>query len=167
MRGCVSAHGIMGNLHICEGTINAARYIQVLEQHRLLSKRCLFQGHPRLFLHVSQQHSCKTVEQPNSYMKQEWERIPPTRLQQLLVTCSQTLIECCLKKRWKKKMWPLTLHVFLCLFPILFLLSVSQCHTDDRHGSSAAKKKKKKCGLKFKLSVGNVARLPGYLWGRN
>ena len=28
--GCVSASG-MGNLHICEGTINAERYIQVLE----------------------------------------------------------------------------------------------------------------------------------------
>ena len=32
--GCVSGHG-MGNLHICEGTINAERYIQVLEQHML------------------------------------------------------------------------------------------------------------------------------------
>ena len=32
--GCVSAHG-MGNLHICEGTINAERYTQVLEQHML------------------------------------------------------------------------------------------------------------------------------------
>ena len=30
--GCVSGHG-MGNLHICEGTINAERYTQVLEQH--------------------------------------------------------------------------------------------------------------------------------------
>uniref|UniRef100_A0AAR2L1I4 Transposase Tc1-like domain-containing protein n=1 Tax=Pygocentrus nattereri TaxID=42514 RepID=A0AAR2L1I4_PYGNA len=36
--GCVSAHG-MGNLHICEGTINAERYIQVLEQHMLPSKQ--------------------------------------------------------------------------------------------------------------------------------
>ena len=35
--GCVSAHG-MGNLHICEGTINAERYIQAVEQHMLPSK---------------------------------------------------------------------------------------------------------------------------------
>uniref|UniRef100_A0AAR2M5U8 Tc1-like transposase DDE domain-containing protein n=1 Tax=Pygocentrus nattereri TaxID=42514 RepID=A0AAR2M5U8_PYGNA len=46
--GCVSAHG-MGNLHICEGTINAERYIQVLEQHMLPSNQCLFQGRPCLF----------------------------------------------------------------------------------------------------------------------
>uniref|UniRef100_A0A3B4CB63 Transposase Tc1-like domain-containing protein n=1 Tax=Pygocentrus nattereri TaxID=42514 RepID=A0A3B4CB63_PYGNA len=32
--GCVSAHD-MGNLHICEGTINAERYKQVLEPHVL------------------------------------------------------------------------------------------------------------------------------------
>uniref|UniRef100_A0AAR2KV54 Tc1-like transposase DDE domain-containing protein n=1 Tax=Pygocentrus nattereri TaxID=42514 RepID=A0AAR2KV54_PYGNA len=46
--GCVSAHD-MGNLHICEGTINAERYIQVLEQHMLPSKQRLFQGRPCLF----------------------------------------------------------------------------------------------------------------------
>ena len=46
--GCVSAHG-MGNSHICEGTINAERYIQVLEQHMLPSKQRLFQGRPCLF----------------------------------------------------------------------------------------------------------------------
>ena len=47
--GCVSASGI-GNLHICEGTINAERYIQVLEQHMLPSKQCLFQRCPCLFM---------------------------------------------------------------------------------------------------------------------
>ena len=46
--GCVSASG-MGNLHICEGTINAERYIQVLEQHMLPSKQRLFHGRPCLF----------------------------------------------------------------------------------------------------------------------
>lgn len=35
--GCVGAYG-MGNLHICEGTINAERHIQVLEQRMLLSR---------------------------------------------------------------------------------------------------------------------------------
>ena len=59
--GHVSAHGIMGNF--CEGTINAERYIQVLEQH-------LFQGHPAYFsrtgpnyiLHMSQQHGFIVTE---------------------------------------------------------------------------------------------------------
>lgn len=45
---CVSAHD-MGNLQICDGTVNAERYIQVLEQHMLPSKQRLFQGRPCLF----------------------------------------------------------------------------------------------------------------------
>ncbi len=36
----------MGSLHIWKGTINAERYIQVLEQHMLPSRRRLFQGRP-------------------------------------------------------------------------------------------------------------------------
>lgn len=46
--GCMSACG-MGSLHIWKGTINAERYIQVLEQHMLLSRHCLFQGRPFIF----------------------------------------------------------------------------------------------------------------------
>ena len=45
---CDGARG-MGNLHICEGTINAERNIQVSEQHMLPSRQRLFQGHPCLF----------------------------------------------------------------------------------------------------------------------
>uniref|UniRef100_A0A9J7X4R8 Transposase n=1 Tax=Cyprinus carpio carpio TaxID=630221 RepID=A0A9J7X4R8_CYPCA len=48
--GCMSACG-MGSLHIWKGTINAERYIQVLEQHMLLSRRRLFQGRPCIFQH--------------------------------------------------------------------------------------------------------------------
>ncbi len=48
--GCMSACG-MGSLHIWKGTINAERYIQVLEQHMLPSRRRLFQGRPCLFQH--------------------------------------------------------------------------------------------------------------------
>uniref|UniRef100_A0A9J8AZP5 Tc1-like transposase DDE domain-containing protein n=2 Tax=Cyprinus carpio carpio TaxID=630221 RepID=A0A9J8AZP5_CYPCA len=48
--GCMSACG-MGSLHICKGTINAERYIQVLEQHMLPSRRRLFQGRPCIFQH--------------------------------------------------------------------------------------------------------------------
>ncbi len=48
--GCMSACG-MGSLHIWKGTINAERYIQVLEQHMLPSRRHLFQGRPCIFQH--------------------------------------------------------------------------------------------------------------------
>ncbi len=48
--GCMSVCG-MGNLHIWKGTINAERYIQVLEQHMLPSRRRLFQGRPCIFQH--------------------------------------------------------------------------------------------------------------------
>ncbi len=47
--GCMSACG-MGSLHIWKG-INAERYIQVLEQHMLPSRRRLFQGRPCIFQH--------------------------------------------------------------------------------------------------------------------
>uniref|UniRef100_A0A9J8BFC2 Transposase n=1 Tax=Cyprinus carpio carpio TaxID=630221 RepID=A0A9J8BFC2_CYPCA len=47
---CMSACG-MGSLHIWKGTINAERYIQVLEQHMLPSRRRLFQGRPCIFQH--------------------------------------------------------------------------------------------------------------------
>ncbi len=40
--GCISAYG-MGRLHVLEGTMNAERYIKVLEQHMLPSRWCLFQ----------------------------------------------------------------------------------------------------------------------------
>ncbi len=35
--GCISAYS-MGSLHVLEGTMNAERYIKVLEQHMLLSR---------------------------------------------------------------------------------------------------------------------------------
>ncbi len=41
----------MGSLNIWKGTINAERYIQVLEQHMLQSRRRLFQGRPCIFQH--------------------------------------------------------------------------------------------------------------------
>uniref|UniRef100_A0A9J8BPY1 Tc1-like transposase DDE domain-containing protein n=1 Tax=Cyprinus carpio carpio TaxID=630221 RepID=A0A9J8BPY1_CYPCA len=40
----------MGSLHIWKGT-NAEKYIQVLEQHMLPSRRRLFQGRPCIFQH--------------------------------------------------------------------------------------------------------------------
>ncbi len=35
--GCITAYG-MGSLHVLEGTLNAERYIKVLEQHMLPSR---------------------------------------------------------------------------------------------------------------------------------
>ncbi len=46
--GCISAYG-MGSLHVLEGTMSAERYIKVLEQHMLPSRRRLFQGRPCVF----------------------------------------------------------------------------------------------------------------------
>ena len=46
--GCISAHG-MGDLHICEGTIDAEAYLGILERHMLPSRRRLFPGTPCLF----------------------------------------------------------------------------------------------------------------------
>lgn len=63
--GCVSAHG-MSNLTICDGTIDAGSYIQVLEKHMLPLKQRLFQGRSCL----SQQDKAK----PHS------ERVTTTRL---------------------------------------------------------------------------------------
>ncbi len=40
--GCINAYN-MGSLHVLEGTVNAERYIQVLEEHMLPSRRCVFQ----------------------------------------------------------------------------------------------------------------------------
>ena len=46
--GCISAHG-MGNLHICEGTIDVEAYAGILERHMLPSRWWLFWGTPCLF----------------------------------------------------------------------------------------------------------------------
>ncbi len=47
VRGCVSALG-KGNLHFCDCTINAEKYIEILE-HNMLPSRHLFQGRPCIF----------------------------------------------------------------------------------------------------------------------
>ncbi len=46
--GCISAYG-MGSLHVLESTMNAEKYIKVLEQHMLPSRCRLFQGRPCVF----------------------------------------------------------------------------------------------------------------------
>jgi len=72
--GCISAYG-MGSLHVLEGTINAERYIKVLEQHILPSRRRPFQGRPCVFqqdnakpnaLQVLQQHGFVVAMSPGA-----------------------------------------------------------------------------------------------------
>ncbi len=46
--GCVSALG-KGNLHFCDGTINAEKYIEIWSNNMLPSRRHLFQGRPCIF----------------------------------------------------------------------------------------------------------------------
>ncbi len=46
--GCISAYG-MDSLHVLECTMNAERYINVLEKHMLPSRQRLFQGRPCVF----------------------------------------------------------------------------------------------------------------------
>ncbi len=46
--GCVSALG-KGNLHFCDGTIIAEKYIEILEHNMLPSRRHLFQGRSCIF----------------------------------------------------------------------------------------------------------------------
>ncbi len=46
--GCISAYG-MGSFNVLEGTMNAERYIQVLEQHMLTFRQPLFQGRSCVF----------------------------------------------------------------------------------------------------------------------
>ncbi len=46
--GCISVYG-MGSLDVSEGTMNAERHVNVLEQHMLPSRWRLFQGRPCVF----------------------------------------------------------------------------------------------------------------------
>ncbi len=124
--GCISAYGL-GSLHVLEGTMNAERYIKVLVQHMLPSRRRLFQGRPCVFQQdIAKPHTAaittawlcssivrvlnwpacspdlspieniwhiikrkirqrrpRTLQQLETYIRQEWDQIPTTELQKL------------------------------------------------------------------------------------
>ncbi len=61
--GCVSALG-KGNLHFCDGTINAEKYIEILEHNMLPSRRHLFQGRPCIFQQDNAKHILHTLQSP-------------------------------------------------------------------------------------------------------
>ncbi len=132
--GCISAYG-MGSLHVLEGTMNAERYIKVLEQHMLPSRRRLFQGRPCLFqqdnakphtaaittawlrsrrVRVLNWTACspdlspieniwciikrkirqrrpRTLQQLETYIRQEWDQIPTPKLQKLITSMPRRL----------------------------------------------------------------------------
>ncbi len=46
--GCISAYSV-GSLRVLIGTMNAKKYIMILEQHMLPSRQRLFQGRPCVF----------------------------------------------------------------------------------------------------------------------
>ncbi len=53
---------VMGSLHVLEGTMNAERYIKVLEQHMLPSRWCVFQqDKANHILQLLQQHHSRRV----------------------------------------------------------------------------------------------------------
>ncbi len=145
--GCMSACG-MGSLHIWKGTINAERYIQVLKQHMLPSRRRLFQGRPCIFQHDNarphtasittswlrrrrirvlkwpacspdlspieniwhiikrkmRQRRPKTVEQLEACIRQEWDKIPIPKLEQIVSSVPRRL-QTVIKRRGDATQW--------------------------------------------------------------
>ncbi len=114
------------SVHVLEGTMNAERYIKVLEQHMLPSRRRLFQGRPCVFQqdnpkshttaittawlhsrrvrvlnwpyispigniwHIVKQkiriRQPRTLQQLETYFRQEWDLIPTPKLQKLITS---------------------------------------------------------------------------------
>ncbi len=145
--GWISAYG-MGSLHVLEGTMNAERYIKVLEQHMLPSRWRLFQGRPCVFqqdnakphteaittawlrsrrVRVLNWPACRpelspieniwciikgkicqrrprTLQQLETYIRQEWDQIPSPKLQKLITSMPRRL-QTVLKRRGDATPW--------------------------------------------------------------
>ncbi len=145
--GCISAYG-MGSLYVLEGTMNAERYIKVLEQHMLPSRWHLFQGRPCVFqqdnatphtaaittawlrsrrVWVLNWPACSpdlspienigriiklkirqrrpwTLQQLETYIRQEWDQIPTPKLQ-IRITSMPRHLQTVLKRRGDATPW--------------------------------------------------------------
>ncbi len=125
--GCISVYG-MGSLHVLEGTMNAERYIKVLQQHMLPSRRRVFQQdnakpHTAAIttawlrsrrVRVLNWPACSpdlspieniwciikwkicqrrpwTLQQLETYIRQEWDQIPTPKLQKLITSMPRRL----------------------------------------------------------------------------
>ena len=66
----ISAYG-MGRLHVLKGTMNAERYIKILEQH-MLPSRCLFQGRPFVFQHDNAKSHTAAVFYSRVAFSEKW-----------------------------------------------------------------------------------------------
>ncbi len=145
--GCISAYG-MGSLHVLEGTMNAERYIKLLEQHMLPSRWFIFQGRPcvfqqdnakphtaaittawlssrrvrvlnwpacspdlspveniwRIIKRKLRQRRPQTLQQLETYIRQEWDQIPTPKLQKLIILMPKRL-QTVLKRRGDATPW--------------------------------------------------------------
>ncbi len=125
--GCISAYG-MGSLHVLGGTMNAERYIKVLEQHMLPARRRVFQQDNatpytgaittawlssrrvrvlnwpacspdlspieniwRIIKWKIRQRWPRTLQQLETYIRQEWDQIPTPKLQKLITSMPRRL----------------------------------------------------------------------------
>ncbi len=132
----------MGSLHVLEGTMNAERYLKVLEQHMLPSRWRLFQqdnakSHTAAittaWLHsirvrvlnwpacspdlspieniwciikrkTPQRQPLTTLQQLETYIRQEWDQIPTPKLQKLITSMPRRL-QTVLKRRGDATPW--------------------------------------------------------------
>ncbi len=141
--GCISAYG-MGSLCVLKGTMNTEKYIKVLDQHMLPSRRRLFQGGSCVFqqdnakphtaaittawlrsrrVRVLNWPACspdllpieiikrkirqrrpQTLQQLETYIRQEWDQILTPKLQKLITSMPRRL-QTVLKRRGDATPW--------------------------------------------------------------
>ncbi len=131
----------LGSLHVLEGTVNAERYIKVLEQHMLPSRWRVFQqdnvkSHTaaittawlrsrrvrvlnwpaysldllpieniwRIIKWKIHKRRPRTLQQLETFIRQEWDQIPTPKLQKLITSMSRCL-QTVLKRRGDATPW--------------------------------------------------------------